>query len=367
MTLLSSKNLILFCEGTEGFSRSDAPSNVMLMFNCLAYSSDKDQQTAFYHMGPGREGTGFKFLKIGQILGNALGLGSAKRCVAFYRFLCEHYKPGDKINLIGFSRGAYIVRTVADLVSRYGIVNPRNANVGDDFHIITETIFRHYCTDNRFNCSFDPNMETKFSKFLHLEEPVTINFMGLWDTVGAMGGPDDLMLSRMVRIIFRQSYPDFGDNYIRHTTKHVAHALAVDDHRKSFSPKLWLESHGNNAIVEQMWFAGSHSDVGGGYADNGLSAISLDWMISKAAHAGIIFDESKVAKSIEGYNPLGKLHNPRTGFGRLQRRKVRDVLQISSSAGIIEPVFHKTVDERRRNGTYTPSNIPKKLSNGNVR
>ena len=116
--------------------------------------------------------------------------------------------------------------------------------------------------------------------------PVPIRFIGVWDTVGALGAPTPI-LGRLTRK--RVSFHDtqLGDN-----VQHAYHALAVDERRRPFQPDLWTGAPAQGQTIEQVWFAGVHSNIGGGYRDCGLSNIALAWLAGRAAHHGLDFTDA---------------------------------------------------------------------------
>ena len=135
--------------------------------------------------------------------------------------------------------------------------------------------------------------------------------IGVWDTVGSLGIP-----LRGLRWLTRREH-QFHDTELSGSVQVACHALAIDERRAPFVPTLWDYKPKPGQQVEQVWFCGAHSDVGGGYAETGLSDIALEWMIGKARAAGLAFD----AAAIEAYplkpDPVGKLHNSKTGLYRL--------------------------------------------------
>jgi hypothetical protein len=110
-------------------------------------------------------------------------------------------------------------------------------------------------------------------------DPIEIKFIGVWDTVGALGipGHDDHKFA-------------FHDTKLSGSVRNAYHALAIDERRGPFRPSLWDYTPKPNQKVEQMWFAGVHSDIGGGYPEIGLSDIAMQWMMEKAEDAGLVMD-----------------------------------------------------------------------------
>lgn len=158
----------------------------------------------------------------------------------------------------------------------------------------------------------DPESTTFKEKYCVCgNDPIPVKFIGVWDTVGALGIP-----LRGLRWLTRQKYL-FYDTELSGTVERAYHALAIDEHRAPFEPTLWTYKPKPNQIVEQVWFCGAHSDIGGGYAECGLSNITLEWMLGKAAASGLLFDQEVLAAYPLESNPAGLLHNSKTGLYRL--------------------------------------------------
>jgi hypothetical protein len=185
----------------------------------------------------------------------ATGYGTMRRILAGYRFLAEHYRDGDRIFGFGFSRGAYAVRSLAGLLHHVGL--PRAPRLLTDSEVDdVESRYRH-----RLAAPLD-------------FRPVDVDFLGIWDTVAALQGDT--------------SFHDVSPPNVRW----VAHALALDEQRQQFEPTYWT---GQATEVEEVWFAGVHSNIGGGYENAQLSNIALAWMMSRAVHvAGLPADSAYI-------------------------------------------------------------------------
>jgi len=173
----------------------------------------------------------------------------------------------------------------------------------------------------------------------------------VWDTVDGVGLP--FHLSDFVNLtIHRFKFPD---RKLSDCVQHACHALAIDDERHSFHPLLWDD----NPRVEQVWFAGAHSNVGGGYFKQGMSLVTLDWMMAKAEDAGLRLVGSDRALYRDHASVDDKLYNPRAGLGMFYRWKPRDIAAMCANRGIT-PVLHLSVLERIAHGTndYAPGNLP---------
>lgn len=234
-----------------------------------------------------------------QFLKGALGVGVTGRIEKAYAVLAESYEPGDEIHIFGFSRGAYEARRLAGLIALLGV--PRQGMPGD-----FEKAWALYRKR-------EPKRDEKRLAELRAERhfPVRIKCVGVWDTVGNLGNP------------FFSSGP-IGRKFKFHDTHPVnamdvgLHALSIDEVRGPFRPTLWTLPEGKtlppHQHVEQVWFAGSHADVGGGYRECGLSDVGLRWMAERAtATTGLAFDREKLSKTTRP-DPLGPQHSSTGGF-----------------------------------------------------
>ncbi len=181
-----------------------------------------------------------------------------------------------------------------------------------------------------------------------------IRFIGVWDTVDAVGVP--FQLADVVNTVFYRY--KFRDHRLSPQVERACHALSIDDQRRSFAPLLWNEE-GESARIEQVWFAGVHSNVGGGYAKQGMSLVSLEWMLEKAADAGVRFLAADRQVYREHANVDDKLYDPRAGFGVFYRWKPRDIAALCREHKV-KPAVHVSAIERIAHGTvnYAPGNIP---------
>ncbi len=185
--------------------------------------------------------------------------------------------------------------------------------------------------------------------------------MGVWDTVDAVGLPfhlADVLNSTVHRF-------KFPDRNLSSSVDRACHALALDDERHSFSPLLWNETGEAEGRIAQVWFAGAHSNVGGGYPKQGLSLVALDWMLSEAERAGMRFNEHGLRTNRyerqayrEHANVDDKLYDPRSGLGLFYRWRIRDMRALCLANGVA-PRLHLSVLERIAHGTedYAPGNL----------
>lgn len=287
-----SKNIIICSDGTWNKREKGDERNTNLARFHDALINDENQRS-FYDPGIG---TG-----MWKFIGGATGLGISENILDCYSYLVDNYAEGDKIFLFGFSRGAYTVRSLAGFINRCGILRKTS-------QYSIEEVYDYY-----------RKQDTEAQQKIKSTEAVNgnVHFIGVWDTVGALGIPVNWLNN------FNPFLHKFHDTKLNPNVKFAYQALATDETRKNFSPTLWTNQPAQGQTIEQVWFAGSHSDVGGGYTERDLSDITLEWMISKAKQQGLRFKPSynKAFKP----DPHGYLHNAREGVNMLYFKKLREI------------------------------------------
>jgi uncharacterized protein (DUF2235 family) len=269
------KTLIICSDGT--WNQPDqrrGPTNVTKLARGICPENDRGEvQIVYYDEGVGTGNWWDRWL------GGMMGIGLARNVQQAYRFLCLNYLPGDCIVLVGFSRGAFTVRSLAGLVGLVGLLRKGDLDK-------MPAIWGYYRTppDRR-----DP---AKIDRAWIAREP-DIDLLVVWDTVGSMGVPIGLF-----RWIGQSKYK-FHNVSISPKIKRAYQALAVDEHRRNFRPAIWDTKNGlaPNQVVEQRWFAGAHSNVGGGYENAVLSDIALRWIKSKVTDV-VKFDDEFFTRKI---------------------------------------------------------------------
>jgi hypothetical protein len=203
---------------------------------------------------------------IDRIAGGLFGKGLGANVLAAYRFLAQFYRPGDSIYVFGFSRGAFTARSLCGFMSASGLLTQDMCNAANQ-----EFAWDYYRTPPKLRFPAD---RARLKRITHPDPPV--RFLGVFDTVGALGIPKGFM-SR----ISRRSI-EFHDADVSSIAEHCCQALAIDEHRPEFEASVWTEPrHRKFRHVEQAWFPGSHSNIGGGYDDTGLSDLALEWMLKR--------------------------------------------------------------------------------------
>ncbi len=200
------------------------------------------------------------------------GFGLSRNIREGYKFLVDHYEEGDEIYLLGFSRGAYTARSLAGLIRKIGLLRREHAprQDADDNPRIVEGYEIYRKRDD----TPDTPVAERF-KAAYCWQSVGIKFLGVWDTVGALGLPFGVLHE------LSEQYA-FHDTKLSRIVENAYHAVAVDEHRKDYEPTLWDSPPKPNQRMEQVWFVGAHADVGGGSKKLEYSDIALRWLQEKA-------------------------------------------------------------------------------------
>ncbi|MFJ9719836.1 DUF2235 domain-containing protein [Streptomyces sp. NPDC101213] len=269
------KRLVVCCDGTWNFADQPSRTNVAKVALSVrpGYEAGKEQRV-YYHRGVGTR-------RRERLSGGAFGAGLSRNVLDAYRFLVEAYEPDDELFLFGFSRGAFTARSLAGLLRNCGVLRRDHVDrVPEAWALYRDRIEQPTgAASTLFRRSYAH--ETR------------IHFIGVWDTVGALGipVPDATWLQPAVNRFNRRWA--FHDTELSSWVGAAFHALAVDEQRSAFRPALWHQQPGaaeQGQELKQVWFAGVHCDVGGGYEETGLSDITLLWMADQARRHGLAFD-----------------------------------------------------------------------------
>jgi uncharacterized protein (DUF2235 family) len=240
-------------------------------------SDDGTEQLTYYDPGVGTSGSIFK-----RWFDGATGSGISKNILEAYRFLILNFKPDDELYFFGFSRGAFTVRSLAGLMRNSGILRTNESG-------LIQRAYKLYKSRSPLTHPREKEA-TLFRKTFAIADRIPIKFMGVWDTVGSLGNPlfiNNIFSKISLSVLGNQ----FHDTDLSSTVSSAYQALAIDEKRRNFKPTLWRRQGTSvNQVMEQVWFAGVHSNVGGGYPGTGLSDIALDWLISKAKDCGLDLD-----------------------------------------------------------------------------
>lgn len=339
------KRLVVCCDGTWNTPDQEdngipAPTNVFKIYNAIVENDAPGsvKQLKYYHPGVGSEG-GF----VKSFLGGAVGAGISKNIRSAYHWLACNYEEGDEIYLFGFSRGAFAVRSLGGFLGR-GLLDLNNLSSKDSWLRVKKAYEKGY---RRKNSTIEDWAESDW-KFFHNGNPVPIHFIGVWDTVGALGVPDDL---EILNILEKKKNWHFHDTELGTNVKVARHAMAIDEIRSSFTITRWSNSSSDqHPGIKELWFPGVHSDVGGGYAECELANGALLWMMEESSQQGLMFREG-TQESIKA-NPLGVMHNSFKGaFSKLRSRP----RNISAMVQENEVLFHPSALERK---AFSPIEYP---------
>ena len=278
-----SKNIIICCDGTSN-QYGEQNTNVVKLFSVL--KRDLNTQEIYYDPGVGTFSAHPMLTAIGRrwmkLMGLAFGLGITQNIKDAYKFLMQNYLPGDQVYIFGFSRGAYTARAIAGLIHKCGLLYRDNENLVP----YALNMYKHRKTGK-----VTEGFKSNFSQHCH------IYFLGLWDTVSTVG------------FIWNQVNMNYTTN--NESVMNVRHAISIDERRAFFRQNMFGKAKTDN--VKQVWFAGDHCDIGGGYKEqeSGLSNIALEWMLKEAEDLGLIINQNKAKQLLVNFKPDYhiKIHN----------------------------------------------------------
>lgn len=366
------KNIVVMSDGTGQIGGKGHDTNIYKLFRML--EDRTEQQIVFYDEGLGTDWR--------KVTGSAFGAGLSKNLLQCYEFIFENYNAGDRIYLFGFSRGAATVRSLASFIHYFGILpRSRPELIKEAFKIyrsgqekpgtalaedltqfsrertdrLREQARKILRQDDTAGSELEDiiedeeedldNREEKLNKraaeFIH-EHPnqwAKIEFLGVWDTVPAIGVVALAGLNSILGKILKYNFHNFK---LHPSIKNAYHALAIDDDRAWFHPSLWTEKTRDDQIVEQVWFSGAHTDIGGGFVEAGLSDITLEWMASKAVSHGLrlYLGSRKYWNFVIAPDATDLDHDPRAGFGKIFKKEVRDQVWFKLGADeTVDPTF----------------------------
>lgn len=333
------KRIVICADGTwnrpEKDLKEDFPTNVLKFARAIKpVAKDSLPQQVFYDWGIGSY--------YNSVVGGTTGKGLHKNIMDDYRYIVQNYSPGDELYFFGFSRGSYTVRCLCGLINNCGIIKRADAS-------LIQKAFNHY---KKPGADYAPEgAASKEFRKTHSHASREVTFVGVWDTVGAMGIP----------ISFLGLFDDkdeFYDTKIGSNVRKARHAMAIDEHRSDFEPTIWQPKE--NMDMKQVWFAGAHSNIGGSYKPDKdgslLSDNALAWMTSEAEKSGLSI-EAHLKKSINK-KPTATLHNSRRSFYRVKKKFYR---QIDHQCGSV--LIHESVKQRwDQDPKYRPKNLEKYIN-----
>lgn len=366
------KAIILLSDGTGNSSAKLFKTNVWRMYQAVDLGpaeSGKVAQIAFYDNGVGSSG-----IRPLRALSAVFGFGLKRNILDIYRFLARNYEAGDRIYAFGFSRGAFTIRLLVAMICNQGVVAfdserelaVRSVDAWREFNRHNHaTVPILTALGRRVRDGWIAAKRALFGQAFKARAPEAmpdIEFVGVWDTVAAYGGP----IVEITRGIDTWIWPlTMTDHCLSPKVKAARHAMSLDDERDAFQPVPWDEfceslqadkaeraaaeaqdeeeralhaalAEKHRTRLQQVWFAGVHADVGGGYPDESLSYVSLLWMMDGAREAGLRLLERRVSNIKASANPLGPIHDSRAGMAayyRYQPRKIAALLHPKSLDG----------------------------------
>ncbi len=339
------KRIVILCDGTWNSASSATPTNVVHLGRALRpVDSDDIPQVPIYvpGVGTGKRGVTWLGRKADQLLGGLMGLGLIENVVEAYTHLVFLYEPGDEIYIFGFSRGAFTARSLTGLIRSSGLL-PR-AGLNNLDKIVARyrrrgdpTTHPDSVESQRFRAQMSPDLMTSPEDAkIYAEEGskdpflLRIAYLGVWDSVGALGLPKRFALASLVNRRYR-----FHNAALSSMVESARHAVALDERRREFEPTHWdnlpILNKGKdpeNLPYQERYFAGDHGAVGGGGDITALSSIALEWVMEGAEAARLRFDPAVRAALVGQQDPFGSLTNtavPKGGlFAALMRRLGHD-------------------------------------------
>ena len=378
------RNIVVFADGTGNKGGYSPDSNVYKVYKAVDKNFNgecKDQtkieeQILFYDNGVGTAKN--KFLRG---LTGAFGFGFENNVCDLYRFLARNYKTGDRIYFFGFSRGASTVRACSGMIAKCGLVKGEGLRNCELDALVKEAFFAYK------NNIKNPALTESFKKDKdRVTETVPIKFLGVWDTVVALGFPKRTDVTGPISYVLNAIFCTLecvADRLVPHSfyyyklsdnVDHACQALSIDDERTAFWPFVWQEKNVKDTTdrtennVEQVWFAGMHSNVGGGYERAGLASVPLYWMMKRAQHHGLVFTSDAMRDAHDASHVHGRMYNSRDGFALLYRYHPREIVGLCkyTDKGEVKDKLlgnikiHHSVIERMNHRTayYVPGHIP---------
>lgn len=381
------KRIAIFCDGT--WNRDDAlhPTNVVRMAQAVKLSADDGRkQHVIYQrgVGSGQESNGFSRW-LDKMGGGVFGWGLTTNIEEAYRALVFCYEPGDQVYIFGFSRGAYTARSLAGLIRSCGI--PPRDTVGDIRKAIARYRSRKPSTKPDdpesflFRREFSPYTATSEAEWNWRQATapglcvkLNLAYLGVWDTVGALGVPGFLTMAPIMN-----KGHQFHDTDLSRSVASARHAVAIDERRKTFPPALWKNLDRLNRLgleleedaplpaagrakwpYRQEWFPGDHGSVGGGGERDGLSAATFAWIAEGAQIADLDMRPEKLAEITAKTNVREMLVN--TAGASWATRMLQMVSRDRDGPDNVCDVSDFARDRITCDTTYQPKTLAKVLS-----
>jgi len=331
------KKIIILFDGTWNTPDTgpdvdgDSSTNVWKLYDAILHKDAEGMmQDKWYE-----EGVGTKWYN--KLRGGAFGVGLSEKIQAGYKHLVKTYEDGDQIFVFGFSRGAYSARSLVGLIRNAGLLKKENIRRVSEAYSLYRTR--------------DEGADTENARFFRgkYSQEVRIHFLGVWDTVGALGVPIESFAW------FNKAYYQFHDTTLSGIVANAFHAIAIDEHRKTYRCTLWDPKEKPNQRIEQAWFSGAHANIGGGYANNTLSDIPLRWMMEKARSCGLSLDQSMIPELPHALPPITDSYKNFLG-GAYSRFEPRHFRTIGATPFGQELIDTTVVQRSKTDPNYRPKN-----------
>ena len=338
MATSNTKKLVVFFDGTWNSADQHSkdgklcPTNVTKIFIAtLPHDLQQNEQIIHYVQGVGTK-------KLERIRGGGFGYGISDNIKDGYKFLVSNYEYGDDIYIFGFSRGAYTARSLAGLIRNVGILTR------DKYYLIDEA---YDIYKNKTNDCHPNSLKSQTFRQEHTWQNERIKFLGVFDTVGALGAPFGIVLGWLVDKLFDCS---FHDTRLSSIIESAYHALAIDERRLIFQPTLMTpNTQHDDENFAQKWFPGVHSNVGGGYCNTGLSDLALKWMADKARQHGLNLDLRKIINPTFAPDIKEAPNKSQTLFYRLSGVLF---VKLPGYLGLVPDKYKPTLPDIQWNGDY---------------
>lgn len=338
---------VIILDGTLCNLRPDHISNVGLAYKLISQPMDGVRRRVYYEEG--LQWQGWRHLR-----DLAEGRGIQGQIRRAYGWLASQYRPGDRIFLLGYSRGAYGVRALAGVIDRMGLLRHDQATARniralfrlDESGADAADALRNAAAIDRF-------------RSIHCHATCPIAMIRVFDTVKALGMRLPLLW------LLRRPEVEFRDHALGAGVENAFHALALGETRLAFDPVMWRAPSVEHVRMEQVWFRGAHADVGGqlGRADRprGLSNIPLVWMMGRAEACGLQLPQGWARDyPCDPTSPaVGSWH----GWGKLfllrQRRKIcSDPTEELHATALPLPALGGMIDTHSGGGVIPPMPQP---------
>ncbi len=312
-------------------SDSQVETNVRRFYESMQETgTDGIKQVKWYDQGVGTHW-------YDQFIGGAIGTGLEVNIVQGYEFLAKTYEGGDQVFVLGFSRGAYTARSLVGMVRNCGLVEPKHVALRAG---IAYGIYR----------TRDDGPDSMTAKLFRSSfcREIQIKFIGVWDTVGTLGIPHNIVKG------LNMKFYEFHDTELSGIVENAYHGAAVDEHRQDYDVCLWKPHSKPGQTMEQRWFVGAHCDVGGGYSDRRLADLPLRWMQDKASALGLGL--TPVAVGSQNYQ--GPFTDSYMEFlkGLYAKKNPRHYRSIGATQFGNEVVDQSVLQRRKTDLSYEPQN-----------